>query len=185
MEVSRFSSSTESSPYTMCCEGDAHCDVWHWWSNTTPRCTSKTVGKRCLLLHVIATTPSSSTQEKTTTLGGTEPHHSSWQCKESHSCCHGSLAPLEMADSGVSSILTQYESMRLRSFRQSERTTVYTFIPLRDKTINPVLGRARVLTIKPVLYSVSHVFVRCITMSTNVFLQLSKNVNIAWKEVCV
>ena len=27
------------------------------------------------------------TQEKTT-LGGTEPHHSSWQCKKSRSCCH-------------------------------------------------------------------------------------------------
>ena len=29
------------------------------------------------------------TQEKTTTHGGTEPHHSSWQCKESRRYCHG------------------------------------------------------------------------------------------------
>ena len=64
------------------------------------------------------------TQEKTTTLGGTEPHHSSWQCKESHrGCCHGPLAPLAMGDSGTSTLLTRFESMRLRSLRQSERTT--------------------------------------------------------------
>ena len=31
MEACRFSSSKESAPYTMCCEGDAHCGVWHWW----------------------------------------------------------------------------------------------------------------------------------------------------------
>ena len=37
------------------------------------------------------------TQEKTTTLGVIEPHHSSWQCNESHRCCcHGPLAPLTM-----------------------------------------------------------------------------------------
>ena len=64
------------------------------------------------------------TQGKTTTLGGTEPHHSSWQCKESLHCCHGSLASLSMGDSGTSTVLTRYESMRLRSLRQSERTTV-------------------------------------------------------------
>ena len=63
------------------------------------------------------------TQGGTTTFGGTEPHHSSWQCKESHRCCHGSLAPLTMGDSGTSTILTRYESMRLRSLHQSERTT--------------------------------------------------------------
>ena len=60
-----------------------------------PRCTSKANGKRCLLLHVPAGSPSSSAQGKTTTLGGTEPHYSSWQCKEPHRCCcHGPLAPL-------------------------------------------------------------------------------------------
>ena len=52
------------------------------------------------------------TQEKTITLGGTEPHHSSWQCKESHHWCHGPLAPLAMGDSGTSTVLTRYESMR-------------------------------------------------------------------------
>ena len=64
------------------------------------------------------------TQEKTTTLDGIEPHHSSWQCKESHRCCcHGPLAPLAMGDSGTSTVLTRYESMQLRSLPQSERTT--------------------------------------------------------------
>ena len=44
-----------------------------------------------------------------TTLGGTEPHHSSWQCKESHRCCcHRPLASLEMGDSGTSTVLTRY-----------------------------------------------------------------------------
>ena len=42
MEASRFSSSKESAPYTMCSEGDVQCCVWHWWGNSTPRCTSKT-----------------------------------------------------------------------------------------------------------------------------------------------
>ena len=67
---------------------------------------------------VIAWTP-----EKTTTLGGTEPHHSSWQCKESHHRCHGPLAPLEMENSGTSTVLTRYEFMRLSSLHQSERAT--------------------------------------------------------------
>ena len=39
-------------------------------------------------------------------------------------CCHGSLAPLAMGDSGTSTVLTRYESMRLWSLRQSEWTTV-------------------------------------------------------------
>ena len=43
--------------------------------------------KRRLLLHLPEAPPSSSTQEKTTTLVGIELHHSSWQCKESHRCC--------------------------------------------------------------------------------------------------
>ena len=63
-------------------------------------------------------------QEKTTTLGGTEPHHYSWKCKVSHRfCCHGHLAPPTMEDPGTSTLLTQYESMRLRSLRRSETTT--------------------------------------------------------------
>ena len=64
------------------------------------------------------------TQEKTTTFGSPEPPHSSWQCKESHHCCHRPLAPLAMGDTGTSTILTLYESMWLRSLRQSERTTM-------------------------------------------------------------
>ena len=43
--------------------------------------------------------------------------------KESHRCCHWPLALLEMRDPGTSTVLTRYESMRLRSLRQSERTT--------------------------------------------------------------
>ena len=63
-------------------------------------------------------------RENFTTLGGTEPHDSSWQCKKSHCCCcHGPLALLAMGDSGTSTVLTQYKSMRLRSLRKSERTT--------------------------------------------------------------
>ena len=58
MPATRFSSSKESAPYTMCCEGDVHCYVWHWWGNTAPGATSKTDGKRCLLLHVPAVPPS-------------------------------------------------------------------------------------------------------------------------------
>ena len=125
MEASQFSSSKESVPYTMCCEGDIHCDIWHWWGNTAPCYTSKADGKCCLLLRVPAAPSSSSAQEKTTTLGGTEPHHSSWQCKElHHCCCHGPLVPLAMGNSGTSTVLTQYESIQLRSLRQSETTTV-------------------------------------------------------------
>ena len=56
--------------------------LWHIWGNTAPCCTSKADDKFCILLHVPAAPPSSSTQEKTMTLGGTELHRSSWQCKE-------------------------------------------------------------------------------------------------------
>ena len=41
LETSRFSSSKESAPYTMCCENDVHCGVWHWWGNTALRCYLK------------------------------------------------------------------------------------------------------------------------------------------------
>ena len=108
-----------------CREDYVHCGIWHWWSNTASHCTSKADCKRCLLLDVPAAPPSSSTQEKTVTLGGTGPHHSSRQCKESHHCCfHRPLVPLAIGDSGTSTILTQYGTMRFRSLRQSERTTV-------------------------------------------------------------
>ena len=119
-----YSSSKESATYTMCCEGNVHCGVWHWRGNIAPRCTSKADCKLCLLLHVPAAPPSSSAQEKTTTLGGNELHHSSWQFKESRRCfCHGPLAPISMGDSGTSTILTRYDSMQLQSLRQSVRTT--------------------------------------------------------------
>ena len=39
--------------YTIWCEGDFHCGIWHWWDNTAPRSTSK-ADKRCLLLDVPA-----------------------------------------------------------------------------------------------------------------------------------
>ena len=120
MDASRFALSKESVPYTMCCKGDIQCGVRHSWGNTAPRCTSKRDGKRSLLLHFPASPPFSSAQEKTTKLGGTESHHSSWQCKEPHRCCcHGPLAPLEMGDSGISTVLTRYEFMWLWPLRQN------------------------------------------------------------------
>ena len=42
------------------------------------------------------------TREKTMTLGGAEPLHSSWQWKVSRRCCHGPLVPLIMGDPGTS-----------------------------------------------------------------------------------
>ena len=48
------------------------------------------------------------TQEKTTTLGGTEPQHSSWQRKECRRCCHRSLASLALRNSGTSTVLTRW-----------------------------------------------------------------------------
>ena len=72
MEASWFSSSKENAPYSMCCEGDVHCGIWHWWSNTAPRCTSKIDSKFCLLLHGPAAPPLSSAQEKT---------NNTWWCR--------------------------------------------------------------------------------------------------------
>ena len=125
MKVSQFSSSKGSSLYTTCCEGDVHCGIlWYWWGNTTPCCTSMADGKYCLLLYVPAAPPSSSAQEKMTTLGSIESYHSSWQGKESdRCCCHGPFAPLVMGDSGTFNVLSWYESMWLGSLCQSERTT--------------------------------------------------------------
>ena len=119
----------------MCCEGDVHCGVWHWWGNNAPRYTSKADCKRCTLLHVPAAPPSSISQEKTKTLGCTEPHQSSWQWKKSrHFCCHGSLAPLAMGNSGTSTVLTRYESMRLPSLCQSERTSARDQVQHKRRT---------------------------------------------------
>ena len=76
---------------------------------------SKADGKRCLLLHIHAAPPLSRAQEKMMTasffmtMQGVTP------------LLH--IAPLTMGDSVTSTILTRYESMRLRSLCQSERTT--------------------------------------------------------------
>ena len=51
MEVYRYSSYKGSAPYTLCCEVDVHCGVWHCWGYIAPRCTTNADGKRCLLLH--------------------------------------------------------------------------------------------------------------------------------------
>ena len=73
------------------------------------------------------------TQEKMTIFGGTEPHHSSRQCKESHRCCcNGLLAQLAMGDSGTSTVLTQWESMWLRFLCQRERTTARDPVQHKD-----------------------------------------------------
>ena len=72
------------------------------------------------------------TQQKTATLVGTDPHHSSWQCKESHRyCCHGILVPMTMGDSGTSTVLTRYKPLPFRSLRQSERNTARDLIQHR------------------------------------------------------
>ena len=49
-------------------------------------------------------------------------------------CCHASLALLAMGDSGTSTVLTRYKSMRLRSLCQSERTNASD--PVQDKRKN-------------------------------------------------
>ena len=78
------------------------------------------------------------TQEKITTLGGTEPHHSSWQCKESHRCLHWLLVLLVMGDFGTSTVLARYESMRTQSLRQREWTCIGTLYNTRDELIRVI-----------------------------------------------
>ena len=73
-----FSSSNESASYKMCCKDDVHCGLWHWLNNTVPHCKlppRKTVNAAyyCTFLQFH--------------LRGTEPHHSSWQCKELRTSC--------------------------------------------------------------------------------------------------
>ena len=49
-------------------------------------------------------------------LGGTEPRHSSCQCKKLHPCCsHAPFCPLTMEDSGISTEVIRNESVGLRS----------------------------------------------------------------------
>ena len=44
METSWFSLPKESAPYTVCCEGGDHWDVWYWRGKTVPRCNSEAGG---------------------------------------------------------------------------------------------------------------------------------------------
>ena len=138
MEASRFSSSKESVPYTTCCECDVHCDVWYWWDNrpTAPRCTSKADGKRRLLLHVAAAPPSSSAQEKRRhlVLQKSIILHDNARSHTDCCCCQWPLVPLAIGDSGTSPVLTRYESMRLQSLHQSERTTARDPVQLKRWT---------------------------------------------------
>ena len=123
MEASQFSSCKESVPYTMCCVGNVHCGIWHWWDSTAPHCTSKTDSKAAYYWTFLQHHLCPALRRKLWH-GGTEPHHSSRQCKESHHCCcHGPLVPLVMGNSRTSNILTLRESMQLWSLHQSERTT--------------------------------------------------------------
>ena len=97
---------------------------WCWLWRMTHAVYPRQIINACLLLHVPAAPRLPGVQEKTTTLGDTEPHHhSSWQCKEWHRCCcyQGPVALLAMGDSGTPTVLTRYESMQLRSLFQSER----------------------------------------------------------------
>ena len=55
-------------------------------------------------------------------LAGTESYHSSWQCKESHRCCQGPLAPLAMGNSGTSTVF-RYESCGYDLFAKVKKET--------------------------------------------------------------
>ena len=99
-------------------------DVLYWPPYTTDKSISCVIpGSSQWFIHFGEEIVIAGYLEKVTTLGGREPHNFPWQCKESQSCCHGPLALLQMEDSGISTVLTRYESMRLRSICQIERTT--------------------------------------------------------------
>ena len=57
-------------------------------------------------------------------------------CKESHSCCHGPTAPLEMWDSETSTVLSRYESMRL--FAKVKEPLRGTWYNTRDELIRAI-----------------------------------------------
>ena len=108
----------------MCCEDDVHCGVWYWWGIIASRCTAKADGKRCLLMHVPAAPPSSSAQEKTTSLRDTEPHHSIGNARShTHLLTVTDLLPRWQWEILEHLPYSPDVSMRLRSLRQSERTT--------------------------------------------------------------
>ena len=93
-------------------------DVPYWTPYTTDKCFSCVApGPSQWVFHFGEEIVIARTQEKTTTLGGTEPHHSSWQCKKSHRCCYGPLAPLAMGDSGTSTVLTRNVSTLRHGWR--------------------------------------------------------------------
>ena len=85
-------------------------------------CTSKTDGKRCQLLHVPAAPPSSSAQEKTTTLDGTEPHllHDNTRSLPSLLLSRTSCA----ADNGRFWIICRTHPIRVQNERTTARDSV-------------------------------------------------------------
>ena len=108
----------------MCCEDDVHCGVWYWWGIIASRCTAKADGKRCLLMHVPAAPPSSSAQEKTTSLRDTEPHHSIGNARShTHLLTVTDLLPRWQWEILEHLPYSPDVSMRLRSLRESERNT--------------------------------------------------------------
>ena len=56
-------------------------------------------------------------------------------------CCHGPHAPLAMGGSGISTLVTRYESMRLQSLCHNERTTARDRCETRDEIIRAI-GRS-------------------------------------------
>ena len=80
------------------------------------------------------------TQEKVKT-GATKPHHSSWQCKESHRCCRGPLAPLTMRDSATSTLFTDTSPCDYDLFVRVKGPLWATRYNTRDELIRAI-GRA-------------------------------------------
>ena len=102
-------------PKKMCCTQSAVklmsiVAEWHWWGNIEPRCTSKTDGKCCLLLHGLAAPPLSSAPRENSNTWWYRTPSFCMTMKESHRyCCHEPLTPLAMGDSETSTVLAQYE----------------------------------------------------------------------------
>ena len=72
-------------------------------------------------------------------LGGTEHHHSLWQCKESHyCCCHKPLALLAMWDSGTSTDMSSCDYDLLAKVKEPLWGTRYN---IRDELIH-IIGRS-------------------------------------------
>ena len=129
MEVSRF-----FLPYTMCCESDVHCGVWHWWGNTVlPRQKVNAVYYCTFLQYHIR----SALRRKRRHLVVQNSNILHDKAKDSHRCCsHGPLATLAMGDSGTSTVLTRYECMLLRS--QMKEPLGGTRYKTRDELIRAI-----------------------------------------------